>query len=196
MKKIFVLLVLFFVLLGLMFLNFSKDIKVSSRKEKINVQINEKYVGYNPDMSSYKNMRAFEHQFVGMHPKQFLSAIEDKDFKGIVFFGFKECHFCQEATSYLNEAAKEYNLKVYYIDCYNKDFPLKDYYEEIKNKMSKNCLNGDDISTPLVASVKNSTATKCHIGLSKKTNWQQNNPSQNAIEELKNIYFNIFEELR
>lgn len=197
MKKI-VIAILFIILLFFIFFHLSSEkenIYTNKNVAKLNVKINEKYVGYNPDMSSYKNMRAFDHQFVGMHPKEFLSAIEDKDFKGIVFFGFKQCHFCQEATSYLNEAAKESDIKIYYIDCYNKDFPLKDYYEEIKNKMST-CLNGDDLSTPLVVSVKNSKVTKCHVGLSKKEDWKQNDPSKNAIDELKNIYFDIFKELQ
>lgn len=81
------------------------------------------------DMSSYKNMKSLDHHFEQITPKEFLKVYEEKG-SGAFYIGSSSCPVCQEMVQYIEKSVDNNEITIYYIDAYNKQFPLKDYYDE------------------------------------------------------------------
>lgn len=143
------------------------------------------------DMNAYKNMKSFDHQFLGITPNDLLEIKEEK-ITGLFLIGYSGCHVCQDAIQYLNEVAKENDIIVYYLDPYNKQYPLNEKYEEVYSFL-KPVIEGEYLSTPLVFALKDGEFQDHHLGLVKNWNYQENQIKD--IKELKNIYQKLINKL-
>lgn len=158
--------------------------KVEPKKVEQTIQVDERLNGFTVDMSGYKNMSAFDHQFIAIAPSDLLEIKEEK-VTGLFFIGFKGCHVCQEAVQYMNEVAKENNIKIYYIDAYSEKYPLSEVYAEVFEYI-RPVIDGDGLSTPLVFAVKDGEFKGHHMGLVKDWNYEKN--SEKQVQQLKNNY--------
>lgn len=62
---------------------------------------------------------------------------------GVVYFGFKECPWCQAYAPYLDEVSKEYDLSVLYYDILNDRKENTEFYQNLVELIGK---QGDDIT--------------------------------------------------
>lgn len=187
--------ILKFLMVVMFLVGCSKNKDITKPIEKLNIELSTQISTYDVDMSAYNNMTAYNHQFLGLSPDEFLK-VEDVKATGIFMFGFNRCHACQKAVSNLNEVAKTYDLKVYYIDCYSKVYPFQPKYEQIIEKIGKILSLGEDkkpaLFTPEVIAIKNGEIVDHHSGIPQadgELNDQQ-------IQELKDHYQKLFESLR
>lgn len=182
MKKVLLILLLFLTACGN---------KVEKKMPTQTLKVDERLNTFEVDMSGYKNMRAFEHQFLGVSPSDILEIKEEK-ITGLFFIGYTGCHVCQEATQYINDVAKENDIKVYYVDAYSKKYPLSEKYEEVYNYL-KPVIEGDGLSTPLVFALKDGEFKGYHLGLLKK--WDYQNVKEAQVKELKDNYQKLINSL-
>ncbi|MCL1991295.1 MAG: thioredoxin family protein [Defluviitaleaceae bacterium] len=54
--------------------------------------------------------------FLQLEMKDAVALIQDETFNGILYFGFPGCPWCRAAVPILNEAAKETDTTIYYVD--------------------------------------------------------------------------------
>ena len=157
MKKIFLILTMALIL-----------VTSGCQKEEVTKIKQSELESYVVDMSGYKNMSSVNHNFKGVTPETLLKAIDNKE-SGIFYMGYDGCHVCQNVVSLIDEAAKNLNLSVYYIDCYNELAPLEDYIYEVVDKL-KPILNKDSsgeygIFTPHVFVMIDGEFKESYIGL-------------------------------
>lgn len=180
MKKIIFVLTLLLVLSGCsnkMVVNYTYDIKSKD-----------------VDMSSYEEVNSTNHMFKGITIQELFNCIDNKS-SGIFYFGRTNCACCQICAKYINKAAEDLNLTVFYIDVYDKDMPID---SELQNKLKeylKPILEKDDegvpmLQTPIVFSVINGELFDSIIGLG-TLEWD-NVPTKPQENKLINRYKEIF----
>ena len=74
---------------------------------------------FSVDMSAYTGMKASDHHFLGTSPGELLRCIEEGG-TAVFFLGSESCSACQAMTSLVEQAAKEENVYIAYIDPYDK----------------------------------------------------------------------------
>ena len=150
------------------------------------------------DMSGYRNMLPFDHQFVGIDPSEFIRVFQEKG-TGIFYFGYADCPYCNEAIPYLNEVAKENDIKIHYIDVYSDQYNFFEYFETVKALLEE-ILPVEDgevvMYTPTVVAIRNGEIVGHHTSLSERNVWEEYNPSDKAINELKKDYQKLIDAIR
>lgn len=145
------------------------------------------------DMSGYRGVSSTNHNFKGISPDE-IKRILDEDGSALIFMGYNTCSICQEVARYLQEAASEEDLTIYYMDCYSEKYPLAgdkfDMIIEILNPILDLNPEGEKtIYTPHLFSIVNGKLNKGYI--STVPGWNYGNPSASQIDELKEIYKDI-----
>jgi len=147
MKKVILLFVLLFAL-------------VSCGRTNTDINYTYDIVYKECDMSAYEGVNSTKHMFKSITVDQLFNCIDNKS-SGVFYLGRENCGCCQTCVKYLNEAAQELGVTVYYIDVYNEDMPLttteicselKEYIYDILEVKE----NGErELETPTVFSVIN-----------------------------------------
>lgn len=121
------------------------------------------------DMSGYQNMPSTNHQFMGVNPSELLKVIEE-DRSAIFYIGYLGCGNCQQAVQYINKAASELGVTVYYMDCYGTKEDFNEYVDEfvtVLDPILKADPDGDKgIFTPHVFAVVNGELMDSKVGCS------------------------------
>lgn len=86
------------------------------------------------DMSTYQDMKSLDHQFREITTPELIKVFDEKG-SGAFYLGSASCSFCQETVRYMNEAAKNLDIVVYYVDVYSETEPFMDYYDNIYQKL-------------------------------------------------------------
>ncbi len=118
---------------------------------------------------------------------------------GIVYYGYIDCPWCQRAVPLLNEAAREMEVTVYYIDVYGAVQPSKEEYDTFINciKDTLDIENGEyAFYVPYIAGVKNGKITGYHVSLLDSFTIENDDSQMDDAQkkELKTIYENIIKE--
>ena len=122
MKKLLVLMVL---VLLVMFTG-------CESKQEINyIDVNTK----NVDMSAYDGMNSTDHHFLAVTPTEVLRQVKEGG-SGIYVISYTSCPNCQNAMKYIEEAAANLDVTVYYMDCYDPSDPLLDSLDEFTEVLS------------------------------------------------------------
>lgn len=151
------------------------------------------------DMSGYEDFNDEEHVFYEMNVKEMVDKI-DKNETFVVYFGFSECPWCNVAMPILNEAAKEYDSIVYYIDTRsNEEWESNvdiDDYDLVVDHLGEYLEYDDEgkkhLYTPHVFFIKNGEVVKEHEGT---IDGKTDEMTVQDKEQLKQIYEEGFEEL-
>ena len=112
MKKIFLVFLLMISLIG-----------CKGNEEKISVDFENQLPTYKADMSLYDGLSSSGHNFLGITVSNLKEAI-DQDMSGIFVLSRKGCSHCQILMRYMDEAAKELNVYIYYIDAESSTYPI------------------------------------------------------------------------
>ena len=85
------------------------------------------------DMSGYKEMNSVDHQFKQISPDELFRVIKE-DGSGAFYFGSTNCPSCQDMVHYINKAASDLDVTIYYLDAYSEIYPIdKEDQEELYN---------------------------------------------------------------
>lgn len=176
MKKIFSILTVLLIIVG-------------CSKPKPNFDSGFSISTYNCDMSGYKGLTSANHIFKGVTVKDVEKTIKEKGY-GAFVLSRKGCDHCQIVMRYINEAAEELGVNVYYIDGESDVYPIvgTDDYELLDNllKPIEEMLDGDyTLQTPHFFTIVNGEFVDSYIGVKFKDDL---NPTDKEIENLINKY--------
>lgn len=192
MKKILKL--MFIVTLGLSFLT-----ACTNNSEKLNVDSNEATANLEvgADMSLYEEFKAKENMFIKTTAEDVLSLIENRK-SAMVYFGFPDCPWCEDMLPVLNEAAKNKDYPILYVEARNEKGELN-YSEEIKEKIYNEFdftfetdENGKKIMYfPYVVRIENGVVTDSHVGTVDGHNAHERELTEEEKIALRKTYENM-----
>lgn len=175
-KKILILLSIF-LLVGCSPLkpNFDSDFKLDT---------------YRCDMSGYKGLTSTNHQFLGVTVKDLEKTINEEGY-GAFVLSRVGCDHCQLLMKYINEAAKELGVNVYYIDAESSLYPIVgtddyDLLDRILKPIEEKTDDGEiELQTPHFFTVVNGEFGYSYIGISFKDN---EHPTEKEEKDIINKY--------
>lgn len=176
MKKIFFSILVLFLLSGSCVLrpDFNMDFNLNT---------------YTCDMSRYDGLHAVGHNFKGVTVKELEKTINEKGY-GAFVLSRVGCSHCQIVMQYLNQAASELGVYVYYIDAESDKYPIVDTYNyELLDRILKpieEVLDGEVcLQTPHFFTVIRGQFVDSYVGADFIDN---DNPSDKEISNLINKY--------
>ncbi len=144
---------------------------------------------YKADMSGYENLKSSGHMFLGTTVSELKRTIDEKGY-GAFVLSRTGCSHCQIAMQYLNQAAQEVGVNVYYIDAESDTYPIlgTDNYNTLYDILYDVLAEGDDgekeMQTPHFFTVINGEIVASQIG----TTWKGSSYSDSDAEKLKDTY--------
>ena len=146
------------------------------------------------DMSCYDGVNSTNHMFRGITVQELFNCIDNKS-SGVFYLGRENCGCCQTCITYLDQASRELNVTVYYIDVYDEDMPItdKETIEKLKEYIGPILAKDDEgvkqLQTPTVFSVVNGEFINSIICLADYP-WDTP-PTKSQEEKLLNKYKEI-----
>ena len=117
------------------------------------------------DMTIYHGMPFSGHAFKGITMQSFFDLMDNKG-SAIIFIGYSGCGACQIMAPVLNQAAKETNTTIYYLDAQSYNEEEYDKYIEIaKDFLQVGEDNEPAVYTPSVMLVNDGIIIDNYIGL-------------------------------
>lgn len=177
MKKLFTLLFVFLFLFG------------CSKKEIPDFESNFSIETYQCDMSGYKRLNSSDHMYVGTTVSELKKTIDEKGY-GAFVLSRKGCPHCQIVMQYINQAAKDLGVNVYYIDAESSAYPIVgtdnyDVLDEILKPIEEELDGEIQLQTPHFFTVVNGKFVDSYIGVKFKN---IDNPSEKEVSKLVNKY--------
>lgn len=152
------------------------------------------------DMSGYSELTN-DHFFQPSSMKALFQAVEEEK-NGIYYIGYVDCPWCQAAAPILDEAAKEANMPISYIELFDQNKTIT-ITEEEKNRFlnwATNHLERDQsgnitLYVPYVFILKEGEIVDYHIGTFDEHNANERDMSEEEKKELKNIYIDMMNKI-
>ena len=149
------------------------------------------------DMSSYKEFKEKDNMFIKVTADDVLNLIKT-DKTAMVYFGFPGCPWCEDALPVLNEAAKNKDYPILYVETRNEKGELN-YSEETKEKLYNEFdftfeLDENGKKTmyfPYVVRITYGIVTDYHIGTVAGHNANERELNEEEKIELKKTYENM-----
>ncbi|MFV0381281.1 MAG: transporter accessory protein [Breznakia sp.] len=155
------------------------------------------------DMSLYETLPDEGHVFLEMNFAKANEVLKDKSFTGILYFGFANCPWCLDAIPIMNEAAKENEQSIYYIDTKAQSAIDNPKWREETTKLlnasfplKKNDEGKPHLFVPLVVVIKNGDVTSYHLGTLDDHDANKREMSDDEENELKRIYKDMFDDIK
>lgn len=144
---------------------------------------------YKCDMSHYKGLPSIGHQFVGTTVSELKKTIYGKGY-GAFVLSRKGCEHCQASMQYLNKAAFDLGLTIYYIDAESSAYPIVDTDDyDLLDRLLKPIeekLDGEvTLQTPHFFTIIRGQFIDSFVGVDFK---DTDNPTPNEIKQLTNKY--------
>ena len=169
----------------------------SSDEEAVYIDVETSVV----DMSGYANMPVVGHNFVGVSPQEVLRIIEEGG-SGAVFYGYSTCPFCHQAAYVLNNAAKEKDMTIYYVNVHPSDDPGDDFYDAMDETttvladfLSKDEDGEPEFYVPNLFIIKNGKILGNHVSLVDSYPGGGVSLTMAEENELFNIYTDLLDKL-
>lgn len=147
------------------------------------------------DMSDYVKLHE-KHRFLSSDMEQVLRMFHNRE-SGVVYIGFSDCAWCQDAVPILNQAAQEEQMDVYYVEARNADqILISDEQKQAFYKLAADYLDKDEngnplLYTPYVFKMKNGKITAAHISTVEGHPAKERGLREKEQEELLRIYKKI-----
>ncbi len=166
------------------------------------------------DMSAYVFLHDSDPVFLEVTTEESLRLFVNGT--GIVIYSYETCPWCNRVIPVLNEAAKEAGVTVFYVNIYSDDFMSKsndeksDIIDSLYTVLDPILERQTDEETgeekavmqvPEVVAVKDGEIVGHHLGVVDSFTLDQDNLSEyqvtdSQVEELKNIYLQLFKEIQ
>lgn len=148
-------------------------------------------------LDSNANIIQNNEQFISITMQDAIQRFKEKQ-EGIIYFGYPDCPWCQEVQPILEEVAKEYDIKIYYVRTRD-DNKEKLYTEEEKDAIVpyvKDYLKKDDqgelqLYVPLVVSIKDGKVIQGHLGTVEAHDAHERKMTESEKNEVKDTYTKI-----
>lgn len=148
------------------------------------------------DMSGYHYLQDDHPAFEQITLEESFRLFENNQ-SGVVLYSRTSCEFCNAAVPILNEAAKDCNVKIMYVDIDDPEFislPLSDQKELVDHltELVSSLLDDNNLLIPLVVGVKNGKITGSYVGLTdsiKIKTYEDNDKA--TLNGMKKIYITI-----
>lgn len=155
--------------------------------------------GESADMSAYEDFKNKDNQFVTSNMEDVLKMIDKKE-SGVVYFGFPKCPWCIEALPILDEAAKENNLHILYVQTRDDDKKMM-FSDEQKAEIMKHTdayLQSDEegnkqFYVPFVVVIRDGKVMDGHIGTVDGYDTKERKMNDDEKQQLKDVYMKMFE---
>ncbi len=150
------------------------------------------------DMSGYEGFMDNEHQFVEVPMSDFLLKL-DAGATGIYYFGYTTCPWCVEAVPIMNEVAKEFDVKIFYIDKKaetTKEEDSKAIEARIPDKLDKDDEGNPHLYVPYVITIKEGEITSYHTGTVDSHDAHERKMTDEEKAELKKRYQEMFQTIK
>ena len=179
MKKTFVCLILLLVMFG-----------CSKNKEVPNFNSGFEIETYRTDMSGYNGLTSVNHRFLGTTVSQLKKTIDENGYGAFVLSRIT-CDHCQLCMKYINQAAEELGVYVYYLNGESSIYPIvgtDDY--DVLDFYTKSIQEKDEtgeivLQTPHFFTVVNGKFVDSFVGVKFKDDL---NPTDSEIKDLVNKY--------
>lgn len=179
MKKILVVILTLLILCGC-----SKEKEVPDFSSGFEIET------YRADMSGYNGLTSVNHQFLGTTVSQLKKTIDEKGY-GAFVLSRTSCDHCQLCMKYINEAAKQLNVNVYYLNGESSIYPIvgtDDY--DVLDFYTKSIQEKDEtgevvLQTPHFFTVVNGKFIDSFVGVKFKDDL---NPTDDEIDALIDKY--------
>ena len=160
-------------------------------KEEIDFSSDFSIETYRADMSGYKGLTSVNHNFLGTTVKELERTLEEKGY-GAFVLSRTGCSHCQLCMQYINQAAQELGVFVYYIDAESDTYPIvgTENYEilDIALKPIEEKVDGEiTLQTPHFFTVINGKFIDSYVGVKFK---DDENPTESEIASLVEKYKN------
>jgi thiol-disulfide isomerase/thioredoxin len=153
------------------------------------------------DMSGYENMPVVGHQFLKTTPQEVLRLIEEGG-SAVVYYGYSTCPFCNKATPVINDAAKELDMTILYVDVHPEIDPGDEFYEAMDDTtlalsefLSLDEDGEPEFYVPNVFVIKNGEILGNHVALTDSYAGGGLSLTINQYNELLNIYKGLMKKL-
>lgn len=153
------------------------------------------------DMSVYEKMPVAGHQFLKTTPQEVLRLIEEGG-SAVVYYGYSDCPFCNKATSVINDAAKELDMTVLYVDVHPEIDPGDEFYVAMDDTtialsefLSLDEAGEPEFYVPNVFVIKNGEILGNHVALTDNYSGVGVSLTLKQYNELLNIYKGLMKKL-
>lgn len=155
------------------------------------------------DMTGYESLKDTDHVFYDISVNDMVEGMDaHKTF--VVYFGFAQCPWCQEAVPVLNAVAKENQMQIGYINTrkdpsWSSNMDIDDY-DHVTERLGDYLEYDDDgikhLYTPHVFFIREGKVVDEHEGAVPIEDESRTELNAYEKEELKDIYQEGFEELK
>ena len=144
---------------------------------------------YKVDMSGYENLKSSGHMFLGTTVSELKRTIDEKGY-GAFILSRTSCSHCQIAMQYLNQAAEELGVYVYYIDAESETYPILNtenfniLYDILYDVLEKGDDGEKEMQTPHLFTIIDGEIVGSQIG----TTWNGSSYSESDANKLVETY--------
>lgn len=144
---------------------------------------------YKVDMSGYENLKSSGHMFLGTTVSELKRTIDEKGY-GAFILSRTSCSHCQIAMQYLNQAAEELGVYVYYIDAESETYPILNtenfniLYDVLYDVLEKGDDGEKEMQTPHLFTIIDGEIVGSQIG----TTWNGSSYSESDTNKLVETY--------
>lgn len=163
--------------------------------------------GEKADMSNYYHLQDDDPAFIEVSMEESHRLYKNK-MTGVILYSYEDCPFCNLAVPILNEAAKENDYPVYYVDVYNDELmnlprtervAIQDQMmEDIEEILDVDEEGEPEFLVPLVIAVKHGKIIGSHTSLvdNFKPEDISDVMSDEQNERLKKIYMDLIQSVQ
>lgn len=151
------------------------------------------------DMSGYELLTDENHVFKSITLEDSIRLFDEKG-SGVVYYGYRDCPFCQQAAPVINNAARDMGVDIYYVDVTSSEGRSDESYDVLVNHI-KDFLKIEDgepvFYVPQVFVIKDGVIVGDHLSLVESFDMSKGeNMSESQQKELKNIYVDMIKKLQ
>lgn len=150
------------------------------------------------DMSGYTLLTDTKHVFKQITMEESIRMFEE-DGSGVLFYGYKDCGFCQQAVPVLNNAARQMGVDIYYVDVKASEGNSPEIYAKLVDEVEDHLKeeNGEKaFYVPQVFVVKDGEIVGEHLSLIDSYDINSGDMNEKQRNDLKKIYVQEIDKLR
>lgn len=151
------------------------------------------------DMSEYTTLQDKDHVFKEITFAFSDELLQEEKFSGIIYYGYPNCPWCNEAVPLMNEIAKKYDQSIFYVNKKSQD--SLDHPEEEEQAVAllskeitleKDEEGNPHLYVPEVVVIKNGKITSHHMGTVDGHDAHERVMNEEEINQLRVIYETMF----
>ena len=146
---------------------------------------------YQCDMSAYDGMSSTNHHFLGTTVDELEKTLDEKGY-GIFVLSYTTCPHCKVLMQYMEKAAEELDVYIYYLDAYSERYPIMgtDDFDKLFELIKPVCEEVDGelgMQTPTLFTIIDGEFISYKIG----ADYEGTTPTEKEAEKITKEYLEI-----